>query len=278
MKLISLLFFLLPLACAQGGDNLNAYKHTELESDAVQPKAYASPPPNAKAANTSPQKQEQKIIKTASLRFETKDIEKTQQQISAIVNDNKGYFVSDNSYKNYNRINRNLEIRVPTENFQNTIDQISKGVTYFEQKQISRKDVTEEFIDLEARLKTKRALETRYIDLLKKAKDIKEILAIEKQIADIREEIEARQGRLNYLKSQVSMSTLSINFYKVTAETGITESYGQKIINAFKGGWDGVSVVFIGLIYLWPLFILAFILIIFLYIYFKRNKKGKKVS
>ena len=109
--------------------------------------------------------------------------------------------------------------------------------------------------------------------LLKQAKNVKEILEIERELATIREEIEAKQGRLQYLQDRVSVSTVTIEFYKETSETGVTVSYGQKIVNALKGGWDGVSVFFLGLLYLWPLFVFAFIIILVVRWFVRRKKK-----
>ncbi|HBY70057.1 MAG TPA: DUF4349 domain-containing protein, partial [Flavobacteriaceae bacterium] len=63
--------------------------------------------------------------------------------------------------------------------------------------------------------------------------------------------------RLKYLQNRVSVSTINLKFYKYTAESGVTVSYGQKIKNALQGGWNGVSVFFLGLLYLWPLFIVV---------------------
>ena len=99
------------------------------------------------------------------------------------------------------------------------------------------------------------------------------MLEIERELANIREEIEAKQGRLNYLQNKVSLSTVNIEFYKQTAETGVTLSYGQKMVNALKGGWDGISMFFIGLLYLWPLFIVVLIGILLLRRYIKRSRK-----
>src|SRR5690606_17691197 len=99
------------------------------------------------------------------------------------------------------------------------------------------------------------------------------MLQIERELSNIREEIEAKQGRLQYLQNQVSMSTVNVEFYKTTAETGITQSYGQKMKNAFQGGWNGISVFFLGILYLWPLFLVAIIIVIVLRIFLKRRKK-----
>lgn len=215
----------------------------------------------------------QQIIKNASLRYETQDLEKTKQQVAATIKANNGYIQNDDSGKDYNQLYQRMTVRVPTQNFEQTLDGISQGVSYFDERTISQKDVTEEFIDLSARLKAKRALENRYLALLSKAKNVKEMLEIERELSHIREEIESKEGRLKYLKNQVSESTIYIHFYKVTADQGVTQSYGSKIINAFKSGWNGVSVFFLGLLHLWPFLILGGIALFFIKRW--RNKKKK---
>lgn len=270
MKIVSALLLLFVLGCSNGENQKN------YESDA----AYGSqsaPPLSAEVndlIDPVSNVEEQKIIKTARLAFETKDVEATHKKILQLASQYKGLVQSDNSGKDYNRVYKNLTVRVPTENFQPFIDGISEGVDYFDQRDISRQDVSQEFVDLEARLKAKRVLEERYLELLKKANKVEEMLQIERELSNIREEIEAKQGRLQYLQSQVSMSTINIEFYKTTAETGITQSYGQKMKNAFQGGWNGISVFFLGVLYLWPLFLFAIIIIVIIRIFLKRRKKN----
>ena len=99
------------------------------------------------------------------------------------------------------------------------------------------------------------------------------MLEIERELAQIREEIEAKQGRLKYLQSQVSLSTLEIEFYKDEVTTQVTNSYGSKMVNALKSGWNGVSVFFLGLLHLWPFLILLGIGAFFMRRWIKKNKK-----
>jgi len=221
---------------------------------------------------------EQKIIKTAGLSFETQDLEATHHHVLVVTKALNGFISTDNSGKNYSEHFHNVSVRIPTENFQKFIDDISEGVSFFDRKDISRRDVSEEFIDLSARLKAKKELEKRYLELLKQAKNVKEMLEIERELSSIREEIEAKQGRLNYLQDQVSMSTVNMRFYKFTNETGVTVSYGQKMKNAISGGWDGISVFFIGLLYLWPLFLIITLLILVLRRWIKRRKKRNAIK
>jgi hypothetical protein len=270
MKIFSTLLLLFVLGCTNSGSDKNYLAEPSMAGIEI---AEEIPITQRLTPQTPPLQDEQKIIKTARLAFETKDVDATHKKILQLASQYKGLVQSDNSGKDYNRIYKNLVVRVPTENFQSFVDGISEGVAYFDHRDISRQDVSEEFVDLEARLKAKRTLEDRYLELLKKANNVKEMLEIERELSNIREEIEAKQGRLQYLQTQVSMSTVHIEFYKTTAETGVTQSYGQKMKNALQGGWNGISVFFIGILYLWPLFLLAITVVIILRIFLKGKKK-----
>ncbi|MAZ26776.1 MAG: hypothetical protein CL868_06825 [Cytophagaceae bacterium] len=276
MKVFSWVFMTLFLACSSGNDNKGVYAVAEesMVND-MEDIALNTPPPPVPQEETGPRQEvEQKIIKTGNLRFETPDLAATQKKIMEAVDSSRGYLQDDQSGKNYGQIYHRMQVRVPTANFQQLLDAVSRGVEYFDEKTISRQDVTEEFVDITARLKAKRELENRYLSLLKQAKNVKEILEIEAELSKIREEIEAREGRLKYLQSQVSYSTLHIYFYKNVAETGATVSYGSKLGNAFKGGWNGLSTFILGLVYLWP-FIILLILAIFLLRTWRKRHKAK---
>jgi len=267
MKLLSYFLLLtLPLLCSSPPSENDTFTSSPeaVYKDASTINGLVSP---------IPEEAPQKIIKTSCLKFETQDLEKSYHQIISAVKANKGFVQDDNSNKSYNTITRRLTIRVPTSNFQPTIDSISKNISYFDNKRISAKDVTEEFIDLEARLKAKQTLEKRYLELLDKAKNVKEILEIERELSNIREEIEAKQGRLKYLQNKVSLSTIDIEFYKLTSEAPIASSYGTKMWNAVKGGFNGISIFFLGLLYIWPLVIIVGVGVFLLRRYLKKSKK-----
>ena len=224
--------------------------------------------------NSSPEtgaQHEAKIIKTANLLFETQDLDNTHTRAIRLATTHGGFIQRDNAGKSYNRVYTQMVLRVPTQNFQVLIDSLGKGVAFFDQKDITRSDVGEEFVDLQARLKTKRELERRYLELLTKAKNVSEMLEIERELANIREEIEAGQGRLNYLQDKVSLSTINVEFYTTTAETGATVSYGKKMSNALKGGWNGISSFFLGVLAAWPGVLVLGIIVYLLRRYFKRR-------
>lgn len=278
MKIVyAFLLLTLPLMCSKSATKgTDSYSYSLEESDLEAPIMQMSIVPNDEYIQDSPQ--EQKLIKEALLRFETQDLEKTYKTITKFVLQNNGYIQDDEASKSYNQFTRRLNIRIPTDKFQKTVDSIASNVTYFDTKEITSKDVTEEFIDLEARLKAKETLETRYLELLKKANTVTEILEIERELSSIREEIESKQGRLKYLQNKVSLSILTVEFYKTTSESGVTVSYGQKMWNAIASGFDGLSFFFLGILYVWPFILIFLILIFILRRWLKRSKKRNNPS
>jgi hypothetical protein len=224
--------------------------------------APAGEPGLATASVKAPQ---QKIIKNARLRFQTSDLKTTGQNIYASVKKHNAQIESDSESNSDYSLSRNITVRIPSQSFDSFIADISKEVAFFDVKEISSQDVTEEYIDLEARIKAKKVLEARYLELLKRAGKVSEMLEIEKELSVIREEIEANEGKLRYMQSRVSLSTVNIEFYKTTEVAGgSTVSYGSKMGNALKSGFNALSTFFIGLLYIWPfilIFVIAFIII-----------------
>ena len=220
---------------------------------------------------------EQKIIKTGSVRFETNDLEKTCQQIFLAAKKYKSNIQNDSEGKEYGSIYKRMTVRVPSQNFDLFLNEISQGVTFFDTKEVSAEDVTEQYIDIEARLIAKKRLENRYLELLKKATKVIEILEIEKQLSAIREEIESKQGQLLYLQNQISMSTITIEFYKTVAENeGATISYGSKIWNGIVSGFNSFSDFLINLISVWPFLLAVVVAIFWIKKWLKRRVQNKK--
>lgn len=202
---------------------------------------------------------ERKLIKEGRVVFESGNLSATRKTVFDAVEKYKGYVSSDQEYKSPGRKSNTVVIRVPAINFDTLLSDATKGVEKFDSKEINVKDVTEEFLDIQVRLKTKKELEQRYIDLLKQAQNVSEILEIEKYSGQLRTEIESIEGRLKYLQDRVSVSTLTMTFYEsIPNET----EFGKKIKNGFRTGWDNLIWFFIGLINIWP-FIFGLIGLIF---------------
>jgi len=233
---------------------------------AVAGKAYKKQEPNVSI--------DKKIIKDARVGVEVEDYYAYRQNIDSLIISLNGYISNDNLDKNDYSINSNLTIRIPSKAFDKLMDDLESGTEKLLYKNISARDVTEEFIDIEVRLKTKKEVEKRYIQLLAKAKNIKEILEVEEKLRVIREEIEARQGRLNYLKKQVSFSTIYLQItqkldykYEPIKEKG----FFQRLFKSLDKGWKGFVSFLLFLFRIWPVILIGFL--VFYYIRKIRRKK-----
>ncbi|MDP3947564.1 MAG: DUF4349 domain-containing protein [bacterium] len=104
-----------------------------------------------------------------------------------------------------------LTIRVPAERFDEAMAEVKKVAVEVESESVSAKDVTEQYVDLEAQLRNLRAEEAQYLELMKRALIMNDILSVSAKLSDARGRIERIQGQLQYLSRQVDMSTITVN-------------------------------------------------------------------
>ena len=155
------------------------------------------------------------------------------------------------------------------------MDSVNTVVDFVEYENIKTKDVTEEYIDLETRLKTKREVKARYEAILRKnAKTVEDILLTEDKLRIIQEEIESAQGRLKYLSSKVAFSTIQIDLYESVEYVEEPEAYTKTFLDETKqglaNGWCFIESFVIVLVNIWPLLIIGLI------IFFWLKKRLKK--
>lgn len=229
-------------------------------------------PPNApKQGGEEGEGEMRKLLKEGRMEWEAEDLEGTRARVLFAVERYKGYLSRDEVHRGGARLSHEMEIRVPAENFDSLMAKIGKGVEEFDLRQVTVKDVTEEFLDVEARLKTKKELEARYLGLLEQAKTVTEILEIEKEIGTLRADIESIEGRLNYLKDRIRLSTLQVTFYETL---DISDSWADRFGTGFGNGWRNLVWFFVGLVNIWPFILLGF-LVFFLLHRLTRKKKPK---
>jgi len=220
---------------------------------------------------------EKKIIRNATLRFRVKTYSESHSKINAIVTQYNGYIASENEVNRGYAIENRLVIRVPAEHFDGLVDGLVQIAEYVHAKNISATDVTEQYIDLQARLKAKKEVEARYVDILRQARTVPDILRVEAELRKVREEIESAEGRLRYLSHRVAYSTVTLTFYQDLEPEPIPgEDFFSKVVTALEGGWYFLKILFIGLVYLWPLWLMVFIVVFFIVRHVKKKKHLKK--
>lgn len=150
------------------------------------------------------------VIYTATLRMVVVEIDASIKQTETIAVEFKGWVQSISG--------DSITIRVPADQYEAAVAKI-EALGRVSDRQLQASDVTEEYVDLEARLKNALAVRDRLNALLAKAEDVKAALEVEKELARVGEEIERLQGKMELLKNRVAFSTITINFERVYRST-----------------------------------------------------------
>ena len=188
---------------------------------------------------------ERKIIQTASLSIEVKDFQASSEAVVDIVERSNGFISDSHSYvTDTGRKRGSITIRTPADRFIAVIDEIA-CVGDVKSKDTSGEDVTEEYIDLTARLNNSERQEQRLLEILDMANNTKEVLEVEREIWRVRTEIERLTGRIKYLENRVELATISVSLYEPEP---ITHSWG--IRDAIRSAFGGFVSVIRGLIIL----------------------------
>lgn len=205
--------------------------------------------------------EKRKLIWKANLVFKVKDVDQATDRIGDLCNRFDAN-ISDMEMKSeYNQVENTIQIRVANSKFHKLVTELKGQAIYMDKAQINSNDVTEEFVDIESRLNSKKEVRDRYIEILRKRTGtIEDVLNAEEKIRVITEEIEAKEGRLRYLRDQVNFSTISMRIYhKVEGEpTPKPEeiTYADELGDSFGSGWREVKQFFLAIISIWPLILL----------------------
>ena len=216
-----------------------------------------------------------KNIKTGGITYKSQDVDADYRSIVSLLPEFNAYVENENQTNTEQRIQYDLTVRVPSDKYDTLYSRLSNLGARVEHKYTNVQDVTERYYDLQTRLKNKEALEERYRDLLARATDLKDMLEIERQLNEVRTEIENLQGQFNYLSQQVSLSTLQLSFYEIlpyTYEDGQRPGFGNRILSALSNGWSGLQLLVLGLITIWPLYVVV-LLVVFLILKLRRRWK-----
>ena len=258
--------FLLFFGCGQNSSNKTSdFARLEGQPPATEaPWSETTPPPPPETLEVKPEPIQKKIIKDGRMEIKVTELEETKIRIDSLVSRFEAYYSNESLSNNDYASSYSLQIRIPATNFEAFIAAIESGEGEILFKNIDARDVTEEFIDLETRLANKRDYLKKYGDLLKQAKSVNDILAIEEKARVIEEEIESAEGRLKYLSNQVAFSTLDLT---VTKEHGFKyrsqdkDDFWERLKQSLSSGWFGFIDFVLFLINLWPFWILLALLI-----------------
>ncbi len=279
MKKLLPIFLVVLIGCGQyesknAAPDEYAIKESGMERSVSVKEAPASPDEQ----ETIPEQEvEKKIIKDGHMTIRSDDIQATKNLIDSLVDLAGGYYAKESFSEEETRKNYNLRIRIPAAQYEGFIKKLEQGPGNIENKTIEAKDVTEEYYDIKARMEADKELEQRLLQILQKATTVEDILKVEQKLADVREEIEAREGRLKYFDSRVAFSSLNIWLYQKVEKKYKPEkrsNFFQRLVRSVHKGWLALLDFLLFVIRLWPFWLLLY-LGFRIYRYFRRRGKRK---
>jgi len=228
-------------------------------ADSAMPVQYNSPKQSPSTVQTAGKEDwDKKIIKTGNLTIEVKNYPSFNGLLHSGIKQFGGYVAQEEQSQSDYKIENIVTIKVPVDQFDNAVVQLTSGTDKIIAKKITSEDVTAEVVDTKSRMEAKKRVRDRYLDLLKQAKNMEEILQVQNEVNGMQENIEAAAGRINYLGHAAAFSTINITFYQVLnpdVKNDPGPSYSFRVIESFKSGLHWFADLFVLLISLWPLWI-----------------------
>lgn len=206
------ILLLVPAACAKSEST--GYSQAG-GGDVVEPMPASEP--NSKVTydeedyTTSDGEVERMIVRTGSMSLIVTDVSIARDDIAGLADALGGYVVSSYISGTDENIRGYISIRVPDEMFDTAIDSLRALSVRVSSEETDTQDVTEEYIDLRARLSNAEATEQQYLVLLQKAEDVEDILQIYDKLSEVRSKIEQLKGQIQYLERTTSMSYIGIS-------------------------------------------------------------------
>lgn len=227
-------------------------------------------------------KQDRMIVRSGSLSVVTKDVRKSVDEVAGFVNSINGFVVSSQITGTADRPSATLQVRVPVEKFQESLDRAKGAGVRVTSEYSSGQDVTEDFVDTEARIKNLQASEAQFVEIMKRAQKISDILEVQTQLERVRGEIEAAQGHAQYLQKSAQLSSITIYFAIDDSQLPVVDpvsvwqpwSVIKAAFRALIAIFQGIGTILIWLIVLIPLWV---VVVLVAYV-IKRIVRRKKIN
>ena len=209
--------------------------------------------PAPKTATDQQAATDRKIIFNASLSLDVIDAEKALNDCEILVAKYGGFVAQSSLQKSDTQVLATAVLRVPAARVTELMNGLA-GLGTITSRNSGSDDVTSQYIDIQARLKVLRAEEVQLVGFLKKATNIKDMLAVQEQLRTVRTQIEQYEGQQRYMDNATSLATVTVQLAQTTevfvAPRGFGSAFVQSLARFGHGlaafwTWFGGSVVFI---------------------------------
>ncbi len=258
MKKLLVLFglWLLIQACYHQPSQ-ESYVNSTVMPEAEMSKMTETPEASADGGSSMEQALQPRVIRNAYMTISVDDYNRAIGSLKQLVKRMQATVANEAEQRSSFRIENNLQIRIAPEQLDSFLLEVERLALHVDSKSVDSRDVTREFIDMETRLAAKRATLERYREILRSAKTVSDIMAVEQQMRSLIEEIESVEGQLRYLRDQVQLSTVHLTLYQAFDRPDVARpSFWRRIGTNFAQGWHGFQDFLVGMVYLWPLWLI----------------------
>ncbi|MEE1941132.1 DUF4349 domain-containing protein [Streptomyces sp. TRM 70361] len=231
--------------CGSGGDsgkaaqsdrNAAAPEAADREAGSVQQQDTAEAEDTTEAPVPAPTH----IIRTASLTVTTDDVSGALAEARTTVESAGGYVADETTDRDADGNERSrLTLRVPPQEYDAVLDDLA-GLGKPVERKVSAKDVTDQVVDVESRIRTQRASVSRIRELMDQATDLSDVVSLESELSDRQADLEALQARLESLESRTGMATVTLALHEPDAKPA-PENDETTIGDALAGGWNAFT-------------------------------------
>jgi len=206
---------------------------------------------------------DKKLVKTATIKLEVKDVKLFSQSLPEIVKRNGAYVSNEQNNFNDGFTESTVTIKVPVLQFENLLNELNIKESKLIERSINTDDVTTEVVDTRARIEARKEMRLKYLEFLKQSKNMTEALQVQNEINNLQEEIESATARIESLSQQAAYSTVLLTYYNggypIYGNTPNTPFFSRVLVS-FKTGAAYFGDIIIGLIGLWPIWTLSILL------------------
>ncbi len=255
-QLFSYLFsVLLLLGCQAKQNNESATDATK--QSAVAPEAKAPADQDDTEDAPAPLLADRKIVRNATLRFRVEKLTDSEARIVKMATQFGGMIANSEENRTGSLLEVSMTVRVPAARLDLFLGTLLKESIYTDTKTITAEDVTRQYADTDARLRAKKATETRYLQLLQKARNVQEVMAVEAQLGQMREDIESQEAVLRTLKNDVALSTVTLTMYERSEiATEPNAPFYVRAAQNFRDGFAFLGDFIVGAFYFVPLLLI----------------------
>lgn len=234
--------------------------------------------PPAQEFAPAPEAEERLLVKESSLSLLVKDVPETQQEIISQAEEAGGYLVSSSiSHPEEARAaTGRVTVRVPEEKLNQVLDSFRSLAVKVVSENLSGQDVTDEYVDIQARLETLNKTKTKFEEILTQATEVDDLLRVQRELINLQQQIDNLKGREKYLTQTAVLSRVSL--YLATDELELpyapSAAWRPKVI--FKQAVRSLVATFrkLGSLVIWVgVYALVWGPVLVIYLLLRRRKK-----